>query len=194
MKLPSAFTIDSWSTLTLSERRDIELAAGTEYPEILSPFTDEDSLDVDRSLLLRYQGAPVGWTLVEIMDESTALFRTMYVYKRHQRLARGVALFAEAIRRIMDKGVYPNGIFFVEDANAPMREFTKKYFCSPAAAQTNLVEIYNDFVKSISVRIKGPYSQRASIIHRCALFIDCILNKIIVYTLIYEPKHCCLSR
>jgi GNAT superfamily N-acetyltransferase len=131
MKLPAAFSVDSWISLTASERRLIDQAAGAEYPEILSPFAEEETLDANRSLLLRYQGKPAGWTLVELLDERTVLFKTMYVYKRHQRLARGVALFAEAIRRIIAEGAYPDGIFFVEHDNEPMRLFMEKYFISP---------------------------------------------------------------
>lgn len=131
LELPDGFTVDSWSRLTERERRSIELAGGGEYPEKLSPFEDEEAIDAERSLLLRYNGSPAGWMLVEQMDEKSIIFKTMYVYKKHQRLARGVALFATAVRHMIAEGVYAEGMFFVERENEPMWAFAGKHFDSP---------------------------------------------------------------
>ncbi|MFB9329933.1 GNAT family N-acetyltransferase [Paenibacillus aurantiacus] len=142
LQLPADFEIAPWGDLTAIERTGLIEAASSEYPDILSPFEDAAEVDPSRSLLLRYKGQPVGWMLLEEMDASTVLFKTMYVFKRHQRMARGVALFAEAVRRLMAEGRYPNGMFFVEHENEPMRQFTERYFTSPDIRQETMWRAY----------------------------------------------------
>jgi GNAT superfamily N-acetyltransferase len=130
LTLPSAFSVDPWTSLTVGERQYLEQCMGMEYEETFSPFVDEDTLDRERSVLLRYKGTPIGWNLLEPIDDTTMLGRTMCVFIKHRKLARGVALFAESIRRLMAEGVYPNGMFFVSHENEPMRAFMEKHFDS----------------------------------------------------------------
>jgi GNAT superfamily N-acetyltransferase len=131
LTLPSAFSVDPWISLTANERQYLERCKGVEYEETFSPFVDEDTLDRERSVLLRYKGSPIGWNLLEPVDEKTMLGRTMCVFIRHRKLARGVGLFAESIRRLMAEGVYSNGMFFVSHENEPMRAFMERHFASP---------------------------------------------------------------
>lgn len=142
MELPGNFEIAPWADLTSSERVLLREAATVEYPEILSPFEDDAELDASRSLLLRYRGQPVGWMLLEELERHTLLFKTMYVFKRHQRMARGVGLFAETVRRIIAEGRYPNGMFFVEHENEPMRRFMECYFISSAIRKETMWRSY----------------------------------------------------
>ncbi|WP_246183440.1 GNAT family N-acetyltransferase [Paenibacillus methanolicus] len=142
LRLPDEFVVAPWGNLAPSERVLLLEAASYEYPDILSPFEDDAEVDPSRSLLLRYRGQPVGWMLLEELEPRTVLFKTMYVFKRHQRMARGVALFAEAIRRLMAEGHYPNGMFFVEHENEPMRRFMERYFFSPDLRQETMWRSY----------------------------------------------------
>ncbi len=131
LQLPPAFSVDPWTSLTAGERRYLEQSKGVEYEETFSPFVDEDTLDRERSVLLRYKGTPIGWNLLEPINETTMLGRTMCVFIRHRKLARGVGLFAESIRRLMAEGAYANGMFFVSHENEPMRAFMERHFDSP---------------------------------------------------------------
>ncbi len=147
LQMPPAFSVDPWTSLTEDERQYLERCMGVEYEETFSPFVDEDTLDRERSVLLRYKGAPIGWNLLEPINESTMLGRTMCVFIKHRKLARGVGLFAESIRRLMAEGVYPNGMFFVSHENEPMRAFMERHFDSPLLRKQVLWRSYQSIAR-----------------------------------------------
>lgn len=131
--LPKAFGVDTFASLTPEERRAMQQGLGSWYPPLLSPFLEEKLIDPERSLLLRYQGGVAGWMILERFDPETILFKTMFVHRRHQRMARGIALIAEALRRLKSNpGGYRNAIFTVGADNADMVRFMNKHIAHPA--------------------------------------------------------------
>ncbi|PWK04937.1 GNAT family N-acetyltransferase [Tumebacillus permanentifrigoris] len=122
-RLPDAFSVGPWSSLTTSEREAVHAGLGVWYPPILSPFAEEAMLDPERSMVLRYRGEVVGWMILEVFDAQTVLFKTMFVHQRHQRAGRGVALISEACQRMLQDPEFQQGIFFVEAVNASMVRF-----------------------------------------------------------------------
>jgi GNAT superfamily N-acetyltransferase len=122
-RLPDSFSIAPWSSLTSAEREGIRAGHGVWYPPILSPFADEETIDHERSTVLRYQGEVVGWMILERFDAVTVLFKTMFVHRRHQRTGRGVALIADACRRMFYDTEFQKGIFFAEAENESMVRF-----------------------------------------------------------------------
>ncbi|MBL0389499.1 GNAT family N-acetyltransferase [Tumebacillus sp. ITR2] len=133
MRLPEAFTCDFFTTLTAEERSFVKNGLGVWYPPILSPFADEDSIDCERSLVLRYLGVVVGWLILERFDARTVLYKTMFVHRRHQRMGRGVALVAEASRRLVSDPEFQDWVFFVEAENEGMVRFMNDHISRPVA-------------------------------------------------------------
>lgn len=126
LSLPDTFSVHPFSSLTAGERDAITSRRGFSFPPILSPFQDEESVDHEWSLILRYNGKVVGWLIFEPFNQTTILFKTMYVERPHQRMGRGIALIAEACRRLMNQSIYKNGIFFVEADNGQMVSFMNR--------------------------------------------------------------------
>lgn len=132
LRLPKEFTFGPLSGLTEEERSVIAHGAGSWYPPILDPFAEEDQIDREHSLILRYHQVPVGWIIVEQFDARTVLLKSMFVKDEHQRLARAIALGAEACRRIIQEGKLTEAIFFVEAENAEMVRFMNRQIDHPA--------------------------------------------------------------
>ncbi|VTR50562.1 Acetyltransferase (GNAT) family [Actinobacillus pleuropneumoniae] len=129
LKLPGDYLVIPFHELTSKEREKI--ARGNWYPPILDPFTEEDVIDRQRSLALRYRNAIIGWLILEPFHAQTLLFKTMFVSQSHQRTGRGIALLAEASRRIVREGQYKDWIFFVEADNAAMVRFMQRRIHHP---------------------------------------------------------------
>lgn len=133
MQLPRVLGVGTFASLTPDERHSLQQGQGSWYPPLLSPFLEEELIDPERSLLLRYRGAIAGWLILERFDRETILFKTMFVHRRHQRMARGIALIAEALRRLQaNPGGYQNAIFTVEADNADMVRFMNNHIAHPA--------------------------------------------------------------
>lgn len=135
LQLPETFSIHPYISLTAGERDAITSMQGISYPPILSPFNDEESVDFEWSLILRYGGKVAGWLILEPFNQDTLLLKTMYVESSHQRMGRGIALIAEACRRLMNQSNYKNGIFFVEADNAQMVSFMNRRIVHPSIRQ-----------------------------------------------------------
>ncbi|WP_138494221.1 GNAT family N-acetyltransferase [Paenibacillus pinistramenti] len=130
LKLPEPFSCSPFNSLTSEESEEIRQGLGLWYPPILDPFAEEELIDRERSVILRHQGRLAGWMILEPFDARTILYKTMFVRKEYQRMARGVALMAEISRRMMQDPVYEEFVFFVEADNRPMAKFLEKHIVS----------------------------------------------------------------
>ncbi|MDG0811420.1 GNAT family N-acetyltransferase [Cohnella rhizosphaerae] len=131
IRLPDVFAAASFTTLTAKERDELRQGEGNWYTPDYTPFADEDLIDKERSLVLRYSGAVVGWTILEPFDARTMLFKTMFVHPRHQRMGRGIALAAEAGRRLIRDPAFSEWLLFVEARNADMVRFLARHVSCP---------------------------------------------------------------
>lgn len=127
LQLPVEFECGSWSSLSMQERLLIAQGRGDWYPPILDPFAGEERIDPERSLVLRYRGAPIGWAILERFDDRTLLFKTMFVHRRHQRTGRGIALTAQACRNLIQEARFQEIIFYVEAENRGMVRFMERH-------------------------------------------------------------------
>ncbi|MDG0794962.1 GNAT family N-acetyltransferase [Cohnella ginsengisoli] len=131
LRLPDAFAVGPFSSLTAQEFNEIRQGEGVWYPPDLSPFADEELVDQERSLVLRTGGAVVGWMIMERFDARTILFKTMFVHARHQRMGRGLALAAEAGRRLTGDPAFSEWLLFVEGRNEVMVRFLRRHVSRP---------------------------------------------------------------
>lgn len=119
-QLPARFTVDPWASTTAAEREAIRQGENVWYPPLLSPFVEEAAIDPALSLVLRDRGEVAGWLIAERMGEAAVLYKTMFVKPRHQRMGRGLSLFAEGIHRMVRVPGLTEALCFVEQANTPM--------------------------------------------------------------------------
>lgn len=131
LRLPDVFEASPFTSLTRREYEEVRQGEGVWYPPDLSPFADEDLIDKERSLVLRYDGAVVGWMILEPFDARTMLFKTMFVRRQHQRMGRGIALAAEAGRRLVSDPAFSEWLLFVEARNADMVRFLNRHVSRP---------------------------------------------------------------
>ncbi|WP_390580418.1 GNAT family N-acetyltransferase [Paenibacillus illinoisensis] len=131
LSLPDSLTTRPFYSISPEEREQIHGGLGEWYPSILDPFAEKELIDKSRSVFLRHNGEIVGWLIFEHFDDKTILCKTMFVRTPFQRMARGIALMAEASRRLSLDPVYSELVFFVEAENQPMVKFIKKHVCSP---------------------------------------------------------------
>ncbi len=131
LQLSPPFTLHSFESLSREERLMIRQGNGKWYPSILDPFAEEEHIDHECSLIVRHLHKIIGWMILEHFDDQTVLFKTMFVKKEYQRMGRGIALVAEAYRRVLHDGKYTNGIFFAEADNKSMIQFMHRRMNHP---------------------------------------------------------------
>ncbi|WP_157737964.1 GNAT family N-acetyltransferase [Aneurinibacillus soli] len=143
-QLPPRFSIATWSSTDTVERAAIRQGEGVWYPPLLSPFVEENAIDPELSLVLRDQNDLVGWLITERMGESALLYKTMFVKKQHQRMGRGLALFAEGIRRMMQIPDLTEALCFVEGTNKPMLQAMRRRIMGPDSQEHILRRTYKN--------------------------------------------------
>jgi len=137
LTFPEGYKIEPWTSITPAEREKVKSEVDVVFLEMFSPFPEEELIDQELSLLVRYKGKIAGWLMLEAFNQDTVLFKTMYMYPRYQRTGQGVVLLAETSRRVMANSKYENGIFFVEDRNKPMVQFAQRYLSNaPLKSET----------------------------------------------------------
>ncbi|MBF0395298.1 MAG: GNAT family N-acetyltransferase [Desulfobacterales bacterium] len=129
------FSAFPWSDLTDTERSMILYKQRKEqwYPEVLSPFQDEEIIEPLNSIGLRYKGEVAGWCINHRVAPDTIRYSFMFVRKDLQPLGWGILLLAESMRRhikasMTDKNLIDcRSIWMVEKTNEPMIKFAEKY-------------------------------------------------------------------
>lgn len=126
--LPSAYTIFPWVELTNQERESIQEQQATSpwYPEILSPWSEEEIIEPLNSLGLRYKDQVVGWMITHRVAEDTIRYTKMFVRKDLQSLGRAISLLAKAIKLQLDTREDSKAVFTVFADNTEMIKFVDK--------------------------------------------------------------------
>lgn len=121
--LPQRFTIFPWTELTEAQKQQMQQTLN--YPTALNPFGRDSRIESLNSLALREGTEVVGWMLTHRVAPDTIRYSTMFVAPRLQRLGRGVALMAEAIKRQINSPV-PYCAWSVAADNLPMMKFLQR--------------------------------------------------------------------
>ncbi|MFT9846679.1 GNAT family N-acetyltransferase [Aneurinibacillus sp. REN35] len=137
-----SFSVENFKNMSKGERAVIERGREIWYPDILYPFFEEESIDPDLSLLLRYKNNMIGWMIMEPFDADTILFKSMFMKKPHQGMGRGFLLAMDAIRNLLHHSHYKNGIVFIESSNKSMMKLAKKRLLHPSIREEVLWRTY----------------------------------------------------
>ncbi len=126
--LPNSYTIFPWFELTHQERKLIQKqqTSSAWYPEILSPFKEEEIIEPTNSLGLRYQNQVVGWMITHRVAVDTVRYTALFVKNDLQRLGRGIALLARAIQLQLKQNEVPKAVCTVVADNAQMVKFVDR--------------------------------------------------------------------
>ena len=108
--------------------RDITFVnvVGDVYPEILSPWSDEEIIEPLNSLGLRYEDQVVGWMITHRVAENTIRYTKMFVRKDLQSLGRAISLLAKAIKLQLETREDSKAVFTVFADNTEMIRFVNK--------------------------------------------------------------------
>ncbi len=149
-KLPEDYEIFPWRELTSKERKTIEELQEKSpwYPDILSPFTEEDIIEPINSLGLKYNHQVVGWMITHRISENTIRYTKLFVKEELQSIGRGIALLGRAIKLQINHPEINQGSFTVQVENEKMVNFTER----------RLKPYLDSFRKSfISSKLMGKY-------------------------------------
>ncbi len=126
--LPASYTIFPWVELTPENREYIQKQQDILpwYPEILSPFDDEEILEPVNSLGLRYQGQVVGWMITHRVAIGTIRYTKFFVKKELQSVGRAIPLLVTAIQLQLEKSEANKAVFTVLHDNSRMVKFINK--------------------------------------------------------------------
>jgi GNAT superfamily N-acetyltransferase len=127
-KLPREYSIFQWCQLRAEERAEIECGLEAWYPSALSPFHDEELMDHDHSVGLRYKGKVIGWVIMQRLASNMLLYKTLFVKQEFQRLGRGLAMVIEMIRRTQLVNRIPFGTMAIEPKNEGMLRIVRSRF------------------------------------------------------------------
>jgi GNAT superfamily N-acetyltransferase len=96
---PAGYEPFLWATLTSAEREDIldRQRRDPWFPETLTPFWMEDTIEPVSSLGLRYHGEIAGWCVSHRVRSDTIRYSRLFVRRELQGLARAVPLLARSI-------------------------------------------------------------------------------------------------
>ena len=111
-KLNPEYVFIPWSDVTEEDLEAIRRSQEETHwiPEDLVPWKYLHNLEPVSSLAVRYRGEIVAWVLNHPISRETVRFTCSYIRKDLGRLGRGLAVFAESVRR-MQTTDYVNGIF-----------------------------------------------------------------------------------
>ena len=123
-KLPLGYEIFPWGELTSKERTILEKSLW--YPDILSPFTEEDIIEPINSLGLRYNHQVVGWMITHRISENTIRYTILFVKEELQSIGRGIALLARAIKLNLNHPEINQGSFALLINNEKMAKFAER--------------------------------------------------------------------
>ena len=127
--LPDEFEIFRWCDLSETEKAEIRERRYIQYPDIESPFEDEDWMEPVSSLGLRHRGVVAGWMITHILEPDTLRFTRMFVRQDLQRRARAISLLAESIRRFAAQPIVErvfNAVWGIHVENVPMMHFARR--------------------------------------------------------------------
>ncbi|MBR8827123.1 MAG: TIGR03032 family protein [Gomphosphaeria aponina SAG 52.96 = DSM 107014] len=130
--LPEKFTIFPWVEITPTELEELKQL---NYPPSLSPLTQDSRLEPLNSLGLRYDGKVIGWCLTHRVDQQTIRYSTMYVEPPFQKMGRGIALIAAALKLQINSNI-PYYKYAVAADNQPMLRFTQKHLAPYCSSMT----------------------------------------------------------
>jgi GNAT superfamily N-acetyltransferase len=126
--LPSVYTIFPWMELTKQERELIQKQQMVSpwYPEILSPWSEEEIIEPLNSLGLRYQDQVVGWMVTHRIATDTVRYTKLFVREDLQRLGRAISLLSKAIKLQLEAMEDSKAVFVVNAGNTTMLNFVDR--------------------------------------------------------------------
>ncbi|MEA5574318.1 GNAT family N-acetyltransferase [Calothrix sp. UHCC 0171] len=127
--LNNSFTLLPWVDLTAQTKELIKSQKDDilKYPDVLSPFKEEETIEPCSSLVLYYHDEVVGWMIVNRICADTTIYSSLFVKPELQKLGRAIPLLAASINRQLQESEIKQAIFLVLADNTPMIKFVKRH-------------------------------------------------------------------
>lgn len=127
MELPAGLTVSNWQELSKQEFEEIKKGKGIWYPELTSPFLEEERVDPFNSVFLRDENREIiGWTITHRLDSETMLYRNIFVKDEYRSMGYAMLLMGNAIWRQYDRGIYKL-MFCVHVKNKNMNRIVSRF-------------------------------------------------------------------
>lgn len=111
INLPADLKMISWRNISAKNRSEIERQEKESTFEIsVSPFGEEENIDLYSSLALMRGDEVVGWMVNHFYNQQTIKYSALYIERELRNTGAGIAILAESIR-LNQKGPVPLAIF-----------------------------------------------------------------------------------
>lgn len=148
LTLPSSYLIFPWIELTQKERKKIQQQqlSSPWYPEVLSPFDEEEMIEPINSLGLRYQDQVVGWMITHRVAQDTIRYTKLFVKQELQSLGRAIPLLTTALKLQLEKSDARKGVFTVIADNSKMIKFVDKRLNSYLTSMSSSWQVFKSIL------------------------------------------------
>lgn len=127
MELPAGFTVSSWNELSKQEFAEIKKGQGKWYPELTSPFLEQERVDPINSIFLRdEENKIIGWTITHRLNSETMLYRNVFVKEEFRSMGYAMLLMGNSIWRQYDRGIFKL-MFCVHVRNTTMTKIIGRF-------------------------------------------------------------------
>lgn len=131
--LPEGFSTFLWRELIQSEKRLIQEGENIWYPDFLSPFKEEENIDYETSVGVKYGEEVVGWMITKQTSFEVLEYATYFLHARFRKQGVGAALPAKTIELHQKKfSDIPYIYLRVDKKNQNMLDMTKNCFANYA--------------------------------------------------------------
>lgn len=119
-KYPPHFKEFLWKKLLKEDRYSIQnLDNQGVVPPAVLPFNDEESIELENSLGLRYKGEMVGWMITHRTSPDTIRYTSLFIIKKFEKLGPAIKLLSDSIL-LQKKAKVTWGAFELNFEQSPM--------------------------------------------------------------------------
>ncbi len=107
LSLPDGYAFQAFVKLSEQEKSEIKEKKVTQnwYPDILSPFTYEKTINPITSLALKYQDEVIGWVISHLIAPDLNEFTSLFIDSQHRSYKMAHLLMRETINRQFKQGI-----------------------------------------------------------------------------------------
>ena len=133
-RLSPGCEIVPWFEVSANERMAVRRDQDKlQYPEELSPFSEEDSI-APNSIALRYRGSIVGWHIAHLVPPDYVRHSRTFIREDLRTAAQGCVLIREAVRR---------------HAESPLAESSPRYFFHVGAENERMLRLVDKRISPV---------------------------------------------
>jgi len=146
-RYPKGFHEFFWRSLTTKDKAILQKReSNNEFPSAVSPFINEDSIEMTNSLGIKGNGKVVGWIICHRISPDTVRFSSFYIDPALRDRELTIKLLANSIQLVLKRPPFKWAQFEVPDilTDANWRQFVKKRLEGETVKVIHLMQAWHD--------------------------------------------------